>query len=256
MNLLQKTTTITLCSAVTLGAYAHSDRSYEEQIEKSFVVGDNASLVVDNLNGKVDIKAWSRDEVKVMATLMARDEDDAENVEVILTQRNDKVKVETEYERSFFGHNHSQVKVDYQIMVPAHIDLDDIDLTNGSLTIQGVTGELNASLVNGSITSDGMASDTKVDTVNGSIQLTFSPNLDDVNSIEVNSVNGSLTLHLPEDLNASIEAETSNGSIRNDYGLHVVKRRIMGQTLDGEVGNGKTQIDLDSVNGSIRLKQL
>mgnify|MGYP000350540574 CR=1 FL=1 len=256
MNLFKKSALVAICSITALTAYGHSDRDYQEHIEKSFVVGTDASLVLDNLNGKVDIQAWSNNEVKIMATILAKDEEDREKVEVILKQNNGRVSVETDYERSYFGHNHSHTKVDFEIMVPAHIDLDEIDLTNGSLTIQGVTGELNASVVNGSITSDGMSSDTKVDTVNGSIKLTFGPELTAVNNIEVNSVNGSLTLHLPQDLNASIEAETSNGSIRNEFGLNAIKRRIMGQSLYGELGNGRTQINLDSVNGSIRLKQL
>ena len=68
-------------------------------------------------------------------------------------------------------------------------------------------------------------------------------------SVELNSVNGSVDLTIPSDSNAEIEASTVSGGINNDFGLHVNNHQFVGHDLRGELGSGGTHIKLSNVNG-------
>jgi DUF4097 and DUF4098 domain-containing protein YvlB len=66
-------------------------------------------------------------------------------------------------------------------------------------------------------------------------------------------VNGKITLVLPANASARVEAETVNGSINaDDFGLEPEKG-FVGRDLSGEIGGGDARISLDTVNGSIKI---
>jgi len=66
-------------------------------------------------------------------------------------------------------------------------------------------------------------------------------------------VNGSVTLIIPSDANASLRAGTVHGGINNDFGLRVKHGEYVGHSLDGQIGNGGPRIKLGNVNGSITI---
>ena len=77
--------------------------------------------------------------------------------------------------------------------------------------------------------------------------------LDEANPIELGSVNGSVTLIIPSDTNASVRAGTVHGGISNDFGLVVKHGEYVGHSLDGQIGAGGPKIKLANVNGGITI---
>ncbi len=77
--------------------------------------------------------------------------------------------------------------------------------------------------------------------------------LDEANPIELGSVNGSVTLIIPSDTNASVRAGTVHGGISNDFGLLVKHGEYVGHSLDGQIGTGGPKIKLANVNGGITI---
>jgi DUF4097 and DUF4098 domain-containing protein YvlB len=75
-----------------------------------------------------------------------------------------------------------------------------------------------------------------------------------INTVELKSVNGSVELTMPSDANADLEASTVSGGIENDFGLHVNHHRWVGHDLRGEIGNGRTRVRLENVNGHIEIR--
>ena len=72
--------------------------------------------------------------------------------------------------------------------------------------------------------------------------------------ISLKSVNGVVELTIPSDANADVSAETVNGGIDNDFGLHVHHGQYVGHDLRGQIGNGGTHIDMSNVNGTIEIR--
>ncbi len=221
-------------------------------IEKSFDLTGKGQLLLENVNGDVDIASWDENRVLVTAKLKAKNEDALERIEVTMKQSNNRIRVETDYKKNDGWGNNNGGSVDYKVMVPSNIDLRELELVNGSLTIENVSGELRAELVNGSIEATGLAQNASVDTVNGSVRLTFADQVKGI-EVDVNSVNGSIRLMFPKGFGARVEASTGNGSIKTDFGLSAQKGRFYGTELEGEFGDGSSELELESVNGSIKI---
>ena len=73
-------------------------------------------------------------------------------------------------------------------------------------------------------------------------------------SADLSSVNGSVTVTLPSDAKAEIEASTVSGRISNDFGLPINNHQWVGHDLRAELGGGGTQIKLSNVNGHIEIR--
>lgn len=244
---------ISTTSVITLLSFS-AQAEITEEIEQTFAVSEQASFKLDNVNGSVKISTWDKAEIHVLATITADDQDDRENIVVDMQQTSVGVSVETRYkEKQSWGRNSNSGKVEYVVTVPTNTTLADIDLVNGSLSINDVKGEINAELVNGSIKANGLANNSEFSSVNGSIKISYDEFANELDNIDVETVNGSIKVSVPKSLSAVVAAETMHGSIKTDFGLVAEKNLFTGRHLNGEVGNGDIRITMESVNGSVKL---
>lgn len=226
----------------------------EERLEKSFDVGEHSTLRVNNINGSVKIITWAQDVIKVDALVVVDRQKDRDNIRVEMLQTSRGVSIETHYDKNKKnGRYQNSGKVEYVITVPSQTELSAIELVNGSLSIDGVKGEINAQLVNGSIKANGIASNGEFSSVNGSIKVRYDEIASSLSDINLETVNGSIKLHVPSTVDASVNAETMHGSIKTDFGLPVEKNMFSGRHLSGRIGNGDIKITMESVNGSVKL---
>ncbi|MEW6998308.1 DUF4097 domain-containing protein [Colwelliaceae bacterium BS250] len=250
MNTLTKIT-IALLATCTLNVSA----KVNDTIEKTFNLSGQGQLVLENVNGDVVIESWQNNSVKVTAEINASNQKARERLQVKMKQSGDRISVETDHENnsgSWGNNNNGNSSVDYVVMVPKDIDLRDIDVVNGSLTIKNVSGELNADVVNGSVDASGLASDVNVESVNGAVELSFDDTANDL-EISVETVNGSIRLYVSDTFGAKVQASTGNGSIKTDFGLQGTKGTYYGNELEGKFGDASSEIELESVNGSIKI---
>ena len=244
---------LTAFLAFTLQARAFAwEGTDTEEFHQTYPLSANGHIDLANINGPVQIKAWDRDEVKVDAIKRAGSKHDLAEVEIKIDSGKDSLSIRTEYAR----HDHTWTRndpgsVDYVLMVPRSSRLDDINLVNGDLEIEGVGGEVRASCVNGRMRANGLSGRAELSTVNGNLEANF----DRLSSpIEVSSVNAKVLLTLPSDAKADIEASTVSGSISNDFGIHVANHKWVGHELNGELGGGGTRVQVNNVNGRIEIR--
>jgi DUF4097 and DUF4098 domain-containing protein YvlB len=109
------------------------------------------------------------------------------------------------------------------------------------------------------ITLDRIAGDVSVTNRNGTIDLTAAPPL---GNITLADRNGTIKTTLPEHANFSVQAETSDGSIDNDFQLSTSasqsgaskdEDRENHKSLTGTVGSGGPMIRITTSNGDISL---
>ena len=61
-------------------------------------------------------------------------------------------------------------------------------------------------------------------------------------------------MNLPADADVQVSADTLNGGISaGDFGLEVEKG-FVGSDLNGSIGNGSARLNLDTVNGAIKIR--
>jgi len=90
-------------------------------------------------------------------------------------------------------------------------------------------------------------------TVNGTIHVAFK-NAAGSGPLSLKTVNGGITMEVPADIKATLDAKTVNGSIHTDFPL-TVQGTISKRHLTGTIGGGGRRIDLETVNGGVELRK-
>jgi hypothetical protein len=145
----------------------------------------------------------------------------------------------------------SDVSVRFTVRVPAGVALVG-KTVNGEIEALRLNGDVTLSTVNGSVNFSTTAGG-RATTVNGSIRGAMG-RADWSNTLDMATVNGSITLTLPPDLSTDVRATTVNGDISSDFPL-TISGRVSRRKVEGTIGGGGRLLSLDSVNGSITLKR-
>jgi DUF4097 and DUF4098 domain-containing protein YvlB len=231
---------------------------------KTVPLGSGKSVDVRNRNGKVAVRSWDRDSVRIEAEIevKAGREKDAikalEDVNIVVAAEGGRLRIETDSPRDFGGGDfwdwifgdRLQFRVDFRIDVPGNTALD-LGTVNGLVDIRGVKGNLHAATTNGSVEIDGAQGDVSAQTTNGRISAR-SAALRPEGSIDLRTVNGGVRLSLPAAFAADIDASTVNGSVTTDFPMQL-EGKISGKRIRGEINGGGGSIRLKTVNGSVHL---
>ena len=144
--------------------------------------------------------------------------------------------------------NNNDTKVAFTIRVPAGVHFVGRSV-NGDIDATGLRSDVDAHTVNGDIevSTSGTA---EAQTVNGNIMASLGSTL--TNDLSFETVNGRITIELPSDVRADVHAGTVNGSIDTDFPL-TVRGRWGPREMRGTIGGGGPVLNLETVNGSIRL---
>ena len=245
----------TFCAllAFALSAHASDHRgALIEEFHQTYAITADGRVELDNINGDVHISTWDRNEVKVDAIKYADTKEKLDEAKIDISNGKDYISIRTKYpDHNGWGHHDNPASVEYTLTVPRTVALDEIKLINGSLDVSGTSGEVRASCINGRLEARDLSGRTKLSTINGRLDARFNQLPRD---IDLNSVNGGLELTIPSDSNAEVEANTVSGGINNDFGLHVNRHQMVGQSLRGDLGNGGNRIKLSNVNGRIEIR--
>jgi DUF4097 and DUF4098 domain-containing protein YvlB len=220
-----------------------------QDFHRTVPLSASGRVSLDNVNGNVEITGWNRNAVQIDAVKSARDQQRLDEARIDVDATSDSVEIRTHYPQG--RTNYNPASVHYQLHVPQNARLDRINVVNGSLTVQKVSGEVAANLINGKLRVGDLAGHAELSTINGGIEANYA-SLNNVQEIKLKSVNGSIELGLPDSPNAQIKASTVSGGIRTDFPLQV-QGGYVGKNLTGTLGGGGTRIELSDVNGDIHI---
>jgi DUF4097 and DUF4098 domain-containing protein YvlB len=232
----------------------------QERIDQTYPLNPNGRINLDNLNGEVVITAWDRNEVRVEAVKTIECDREVQ-IDVNINATPSLISIDTDYNWekngsgwSSGGYRCRKANVDYKLTVPRTARLDQIETVNGAVSLDGLTDYVKASTVNGKVTARNLRGTVYVSSVNGALDVDFD-SLQNVRDVKIGMVNGTINLQLPSDIDATVKADTVNGSINNDFGLPVRKGEYVGRNLYGRLGNGGITVKLDGVNGTINIRR-
>lgn len=246
-----------LIFAVAVGFSAAIAAAEQATETFSYELNEGGRISIDNVNGDIEITGGSGNTVEITADKRADNADDLARVQVKIKADENAIRIETVYAKSegMWKLSNNSGEVRYTLSVPASANLDTISTVNGAVLIKGVAGTVNAESVNGDLELHNLVGDASLETTNGAIEASFDV-LKGSQRVNADTVNGRITLLLPADTSARVSAETLNGGINGeDFGLVVDKRSFVGKDLKGSIGGGEARIDLDTVNGGIRISK-
>lgn len=231
--------------------------SADARFEWSKSLPDTGQVEVYGILGTLTVEPASGDAVHVRGSKSGRGDLDAVKIEVV--EAGERVIVCAVYPGGrcdadgYHGSHRDpiQVQVDLAVELPSGRPFR-ARTVNGSVVAKGVSGVLDVETVNGNIqlSSSGR---TAAKTVNGSIVAELPQGVGD--DLRLKTVNGTLRVELPASVDADVSAATVNGAIESSFPLDV-SHRVVGGRASGRLGRGGPELELDTVNGSIRIFQV
>lgn len=234
----------------------------EDTWSRSYKVSDKTRFELINVNGKITAEPTDGNEVVVEGHRVAKStsDDAARDLLTKLEIREEvgesTVRVESRPPR-FSGMN--SLQIEWTIRVPRGVVLD-LRTVNGGVRLNRIANEVHAKTTNGGIQGEKLdASVLEAAAVNGGIDVGLAQPLETGDSIEMETVNGGVTLTLPNESKATIDARCVNG------GVHVddidIKREEQSndferkRRLSGTMNGGGASVKLNTTNGGIHVSR-
>lgn len=222
---------------------------------------------VKNLNGRVTVRAASGSTVEITGDKNVR-RGDPSSVRIV-TQRTGKGGIlvcafwtedascdEDSYSSNSHGEDGGRrsrdISVDFTVSLPAGVNVLSSSV-NGDVEVEGATAEVEVRTVNGDVRGITSSGPVSANTVNGSITAKMRT-LPGNSDLDFRTVNGSIDLELPTQLDADVELRTVNGGFRTDYPM-TLSGRVSPRHLNATIGKGGRRLRATTVNGSIELRK-
>jgi hypothetical protein len=202
-------------------------------IDQTRPLDANGQVEIDNLKGRIQVRAWDRNEVRVTGSLGA-------GVEKLVVEGNGRhLLVKAQYPRRT---NSSVEPTTLLLQVPLQASLD-IDSVSADIDIDGVApGDLQIDTVSGDIVVAAAPARARIESVSGDQRLTLnSPR------VGVETVSGDVVLS--GRLKAEVSAETVSGDVRIDSRGEALQRLRIGSVS----GNADARVALAS-GGEVRAE--
>jgi len=258
---MRKSSSLALTLALALGG-ALSLQAEDFRWEGKLAKGK--TIEVKGINGGIDATAASGDSVVVTAVKRGK-RSKPKDVKIEVVEHGGGVTVCAVYPSSSsrkpnecvpgsggrMRSRKNDVKVEFTVQVPRGVHFVGRTV-NGGIEATSLSANAEAHTVNGGIKLS-TSGHGKAETVNGSIKASLGSS-DWTGDLEFETVNGGITLELPEGTGANVSARTVNGSIETDFPL-TIKGKFGSKRISGTIGGGGRELALETVNGSIRLKK-
>jgi len=233
----------------------------QEDLHWSWAIAPGKAIEIKGVNGDVRARRTSGSRVEVRAWKHAK-RSNPESVTIEFIEHEGGVTVCAVYPGGRWGAvntcapgegghmsvHDNDVVVDFEVLVPAGVGFTGRTV-NGSVEAESLEGPVEAHTVNGHVEVS-TSKHAEASTVNGSITARLGSARAD--RLEFTTVNGSITLDLPGQVDADLHAATVNGAIETDFPI-TVQGSISRHRLEGTLGKGGMRLQLETVNGSIRL---
>jgi Putative adhesin len=272
--------------AVLASTFAAASASAEEWT-KSYTVSGRARVHVDSNDGSVRVTTGDSKQVEFRVIYSGYTMD--KNLTVTSNQNGDQVEISARARNGFnFGWGiHRGLRI--EVHMPRNADLS-VDTGDGSVESDAITGNLDIHTGDGHIRVDGAKGQIRLRTGDGSIEgreldgqleatsgdghinvegrfdglsiktgdgsvtARANPGSKLANGWNVHTGDGSVTMSLPGDLQANIDASTNDGRI--SLGLPVLVEGTMGTSqIHGKMNGGGPPLTIHTGDGSIHLSK-
>ena len=209
-------------------------------IDQTRPLDPRGRVEIDNLKGRVEVRAWDRPEVKISGSLGAGVER--------LSVDGDRSALRIEVKYPHRANNTEPTVLVVQLPLQAELEVSTV---SANIDVHGVAPrELSLESVSGDIVVVGAPRRASVESVSGDVMLTINSG-----DVEASAVSGDLTLN--GRLNGELSVETVSGNLRVDNRGERV-RRLSASTVSGDMELKVAlapdgQISMESVSGDLTL---
>jgi len=244
---------LTLAASAALAQDADQDKDFHW---KGKLSAENV-VFIKNVSGAIDAEASSGDEVEVTAE---KSGSHADEVSIKMVHLSDGVMFCAVYQGWYDDHcdgshhnlGHSDnLKVHFTIKLPENLRFI-AENVNGEVVAENLGRFVKATSVNGKVRVSTKAW-AELTSVNGSLEARMGRS-DWPGTLKLETVNGSISVELPNETNADVEFDSVNGHLRTEFPL-TTQGSIDRHSIKGTIGAGGRELRVETVNGSVEIKR-
>lgn len=199
-------------------------------------------------NGGISVHGWNQDHILLRAKVSASARSESRARELA----ND-VSISTSGTIEADG-PHSRKRewysVSYEIFAPRESNVD-LRSKNGGIEILNLDGRVRFETLNGGVDLAELSGDVMGRTTNGGLSIELKGSEWDGRGLDVETVNGGVSILVPRDYSAELETGTVNGHIEVDFPVLVQGR--LNRRLNATLGDGGKPIRAVTTNGGVRV---
>ncbi len=235
------------------------------------------NISINNINGPISIKTWKKNSIFLKTTKRAKKEEDLDHIKIVVdANTTDHLAITTKHiNQKLVG------LVEYELIIPASLDItvnvsengdasiknvhgsinvvtnDNITISNskktvsartlkkGTINIAHALGPVDAHTHYGNINGENIAHSFNAHSTSGKISVAYKK-LPSTSAIDLNTTSGHITLALPTDTNAEIKGHTTHGTLLSD---HVITLKPYATQLNSSAWN-KFKKEVDGTIGT------
>jgi DUF4097 and DUF4098 domain-containing protein YvlB len=259
-----------------------------DEWHKTYTVSGKATVHVETNDGAVRVSTWDGKQIEARVETIGWKIDDSE-VRIIEHQSGDRLDLEARVPHMHWNIGVSRHSLRIELKIPRESDLNvrtgdgsvetennvgalDIHTSDGHITVSRAKGDLRLSTGDGRIEAMGL--DGRLDASSGDGRIQIEGRFDSLNlktndggidarvltgskmssSWSVRTGDGSVTLRLPENFQADLEAHTGDGRITMDF--PILASGTFGRSeLRGKLNGGGPALIVHTGDGSIRIQK-
>jgi hypothetical protein len=267
--------------------------TYTQREEKVFTTSGKPDVSVATFDGSIEIRPWNRSEVRVIVEKRAMTKEAADTIDIHTEQNGDRITVDVKVPKTsrFGSHFHQMRSAKLIVSMPASsnlaaasgdgsIDIEGIagrvelrsgdgdirgrelggDVNahtgDGSIRLDAVTGALSVDTGDGNVSAAGTFTSVRARSGDGSVQIAAQNGSTSASDWNISTGDGSVTLSLPDDFNADLDAHTGDGGIHmQNLELSNVTGALGRDSVRGRIGSGGRTVRVRTGDGSITLKR-
>ncbi len=236
-----------------------------ETITGTYHVTDATVVTVSNINGQVEITGWNGSTVELTAVKRSSvGQADLANINIsAIATSNTRLDIKTTYS----GPSTTQPSVDMTLKVPVNVTIGTVASSNGAIRISGIKGDAILSTSNGAITVNQVNGSVSAATSNGAVEIRGTTGITSVHTsnaaisaevrgirddVTIDTSNGAITVYLSPQLNATVDASTSNARV-TVQGITLNVSLLQETHMVGTLGTDGNRITIRTSNANVYI---
>lgn len=280
-------TALVAAGCVDIDAHA----GYVDREERRYTVEDSPDVSLSTFDGSIEVRSWDRPEVLVIIEKRGRDQNDADEIQIVAEQNGNRISVEARDPRHAGFHFYDARRARLIVSLPQNARLTaasgdgSIDVAqirgrvelrsgdgsvrghdlggdiivqtgDGSIRLDAVKGAVDAATGDGSIVVEGSLTRLRTRTGDGSVRVRAEQGSAARDEWNVSTGDGSITLELPEGFGGELDAHTGDGRVvLRDVTLTGVDPGDSRHDMRGTLGSGGSKVRVRTGDGSITVRR-
>ena len=248
-----------------------NDYSAEEPFSFTVDVQDQTLFRLTGITGTIEVTGHPGTETitisghkRVRAPSSAEAQAHLDDIQIEVQDYGEEVLVRTIYECDPEGRNYV---VDYTITLPPDLETR-ISNQTGTTTVGQMEQNVRADVITGGVVLEGIDGDARIDVITGSVALddfTGSADVDLTTGtlvcravlppdgvLDLRTITGNMTVHIPESTSAELTASVATGQI-SISNLPLQNPNISNHYISGQLGDGSGTITLQVITGNMTI---